>query len=82
MSLAEQLDKIRAGAANRIPEEKRAVMAAATTALGASGILDKVVKVGQQLPEFALPNADGDEVRSGELLARGPLVLTFFRGTW
>jgi hypothetical protein len=82
MSLAEQLDKIRAGAATRIPAEKRAVMAAATTALRASGILDSVVKVGQQLPGFALPNAEGDEVRSGALLARGPLVLTFFRGTW
>ena len=57
-------------------------MGAATTALRASGILDSVVKVGDQLPDFALPNVEGTAVRSGDLLARGPLVLTFFRGTW
>lgn len=82
MSLAEQLDAIRAGAATRVPQEQRAVMAEATNALRASGILDAVVKVGDRLPDFTLRNADGGEVRSPDLLARGPLVLTFFRGTW
>jgi K+ transporter len=35
-----------------------------------------------QLPAFALKNAFGQEVRSSELLANGPLVLTVFRGSW
>ena len=82
MSLAEQLDGIRAGAAKRIPEDKRAVMTAAISGLRKSGILDGVPKAGDRLPEFALQDAEGDEVRSGTLLARGPLVMTFFRGTW
>ncbi len=82
MSLAEQLDGIRAGAVTRIPEEKRAIMSAATAALRTSGILDGVAKIGDQLPGFALQNADGETVQSSDLLARGPLVLTFFRGTW
>lgn len=82
MSLAEQLAGIRAGAAKRIPDDKRAIMSAATSALRDSGILDKISKAGDPLPEFALQNADGETVRSGDLLARGPLVLTFFRGTW
>jgi len=50
--------------------------------LRASGIMDRVIKVGDRLPSFALPNAYGQEVRSGDLLAKGPLVLTFFRGAW
>ena len=50
--------------------------------LRASGILDGVIKVGHRLPPFALQNAFGQEVRSSELLANGPLVLTVFRGTW
>ncbi len=82
MSLAEQLDGIRAGAATRIPEEKRAIMGAATAALRETGILDGVAKVGDQLPGFAMPNADGETLQSSDLLARGPLVITFFRGTW
>jgi peroxiredoxin len=44
--------------------------------------MDRVIKVGDPLPAFALPNAYGQEVRSADLLAKGPLVLTFFRGSW
>jgi peroxiredoxin len=44
--------------------------------------MDGVIKVGGQLPAFALKNAFGQEVRSSELLANGPLVLTVFRGSW
>lgn len=54
----------------------------ATEELRASGIMDRVIKFGDPLPPFALPNAYGREVRSADLLAKGPLVLTFFRGAW
>ena len=82
MSLAERLDAIRAGAATRIPEEKRAIMGAATNTLRKSGILDGVPKAGDRLPGFSLKDANGIEMHSADLLAKGPLVLTFFRGTW
>ncbi len=82
MSLAEQLDKIRAGGAERIPAEKRAIMSAATEALRDSGFLERTLKVGDRFPEFALENAAGDIVRSTDLLARGSMVVTVFRGVW
>ncbi len=82
MSWAEHLDTTRDGAGTRIPPEKRAIMSAATDDLRQSGILDGIAKIGDPLPAFALPSADGSEVRSSELLSRGPLVMTFFRGTW
>ena len=44
--------------------------------------MDRAIKVGDPLPGFALPNAAGQEVRSADFLAKGPLVLTFFRGSW
>ena len=34
------------------------------------------------MPDFVLPNAEGELVFSDELLARGPLVICFFRGDW
>ena len=34
------------------------------------------------MPEFSLRDETGNEVRSSDLLTRGPLVLTFFRGVW
>ena len=82
MTLAERLDTIRRGADKRIPPDKRAIMRRATDNLRSSGILDGVIKVGDPLPPFALRNAVGEEVRSSELLAKGPLVLTVSRGSW
>jgi peroxiredoxin len=32
--------------------------------------------------EFTLPDIDGTLVSSAELLRRGPLVVSFFRGKW
>ena len=34
------------------------------------------------LPAFELPDTEGSIVRSADLLARGPLVVTFYRGLW
>ena len=82
MSLAERLDTIRAGAASRVPPPQFAAMQRATDDLRASGILERVIKPGARLPEFALGNAHGETVRSSDLLAKGPLVLTVFRGGW
>ena len=82
MSLEDTLRGVREASAKRIPPEKAAVMHRATDELRRSGIMDRVIKVGDPLPSFALPNADGQEVRSADLLAKGPLVLTFFRGAW
>ena len=33
-------------------------------------------------PDFTLPSADGAPVRLADLLAEGPVVLTFYRGAW
>ena len=82
MSLARRLDAIRESGAKRIPAEKRAVMGAAQQALRDSGIESGFIKVGDQLPDFALGNARGQVVRSADLLNRGTVVLTVFRGHW
>ena len=82
MSLAEKLEKIRQGSVERIPAANREIMHRATAELRASGILDHVLKVGEPAPAFALANVAGDTVRSADLLAKGPLVVTFYRGVW
>ncbi|MBF8259891.1 MAG: alkyl hydroperoxide reductase [Actinobacteria bacterium] len=38
--------------------------------------------VGERAPDFALPNQRGETVRLSEQLARGPVVLSFYRGVW
>jgi hypothetical protein len=81
-TLEERLATIREGAKKRIPPDKAAIMERATEDLRHSGVLGQVLKVGDSLPGFALHNAFGQEVRSADLLGRGPLVLTVFRGSW
>ena len=78
MGLKEKLDAIREGASKRIPPEWHAIMHRAITDLRASGIMDRIVKVGQRMPAFSGTAHDGRAIRSGDLLSRGPLVLSFF----
>ncbi len=82
MDLSEQLERIREGAAKRIPAESIAIMHRATEDLRASGIMDRVLKVGDSMPAFNLENTRGETVNSADLLGKGPLVVSFFRGKW
>jgi peroxiredoxin len=50
--------------------------------LRSNGSLDKVLKAGQKAPPFTLTDQRGNIVSSRELLAKGPLVVSFYRGTW
>ncbi len=82
MGLTEQLAKIREGAAERIPADAMAIMHRATEELRESGIMDRVLKIGDSMPAFALENTRGESVSSADLLVKGPLVVSFFRGKW
>ncbi len=44
--------------------------------------VEGVLAAGNGMPDFVLPNAEGDLVFSDDLLAQGPLVVSFFRGGW
>ena len=50
--------------------------------LDAGEIAAHASKPGDPMPSFQLPAAEGHLVDSAELLAKGPLVVTFFRGDW
>lgn len=82
MSLADKLAATRAASAGRIPPERQAIMHRATDDLRRSGALDRIVKVGAAAPSFELANYDGQRVSSAERLARGPMIVSFFRGSW
>lgn len=82
MTLGEQLDGLRAQSKTRIPPEAQAVMQRSVDDLRASGILQRVAKVGDRAPDFTLPNAGGQPVTLSTLLAKGPVVASFYRGRW
>jgi hypothetical protein len=82
MTLQEQLDRLREAAKARIPAEARAIMERSVQDLRASGIMNRIVEVGQPAPEFTLPSAASHQVSLAGLRARGPVVLSFYRGRW
>ncbi|MHB9118124.1 MAG: peroxiredoxin-like family protein [Burkholderiales bacterium] len=46
------------------------------------GVQQTCLQAGDIAPDFALPSASGKTVRLSEALARGPAVVTFYRGAW
>jgi peroxiredoxin len=80
MSLKDDLDKIRAH--GNADERIRLAYEAVVRQLGHAEAADRALKVGDTIPSFMLPNAEGHIVFSDYLLKRGPLVVNFFRGDW
>ena len=66
----------------KIPPEVREVLVRTTEDQVKSGITAKALKVGDKAPDFTLPNVRGEAVTLSNLLAKGPAVITFYRGTW
>jgi peroxiredoxin len=78
MLLKERLDLQR----EKMKPAGRAALQELVGRLAQAGAAERVLKPGATLPDFVLPNAEGRLVASEELLQRGPLVLTFYRGDW
>ena len=82
MSLQETLNTIKESIYPNVPPKTMEMMKHAGQNLAASGILDRVLKVGATAPDFELPNTAGQPVSLKALLADGNVVLTFYRGKW
>lgn len=82
MRLQEKLDEYKRKFLETAPPESVAIMQKATEDLKNSGILDKVLKVGESAPEFSLPDEKGNLVALKDLLVKGPVVISFYRGVW
>ncbi len=81
-ALSQQLEELKLAMADRLPQEIRDKFAAATEALKNTGIEDTMAHPGEQFPDFSLPDATGKQVSLDELIEEGPLVVTFYRGSW
>ena len=80
--LQAQLDDITAQTRKLVQPERLERNERVIAELFATGIEDRILKAGDSMPEFALPDAHGKLVRSNDLLAIAPLVISFFRGRW
>jgi len=81
-SLEKQLDARAKESAATTPEVVRKQMADGIEAVRVAGIVEHAKEVGDLAPDFSLRNAKGEMVRLSDLLAKGPVVLTWYRGGW
>jgi peroxiredoxin len=65
-----------------VPHSVIATMYRATAELIASGAAQRAKKAGDVAPSFSLKDPEGNIVSSDELLKKGPLVVSFYRGVW
>lgn len=82
MSLKDDLAALKARLESNRPPEVVKTMHRAVDELRQSGAANRILKVGDRAPAFVLPNAEESLVDSQRLLARGPLIVTFYRGRW
>ncbi|WP_175883361.1 peroxiredoxin-like family protein [Burkholderia sp. BCC0044] len=87
MSLQDKLDAFKADfkagkPPYNAPPDIHPIMERATAELIAGGQAARAIKAGDLAPTFRLKDQDGNDVSSAELLAKGPLVVTFYRGVW
>jgi peroxiredoxin len=80
--LRDQLAERKVNVEKYVPAETLAVHARVVEQLRQSGMVERSVHAGRKAPEFTLNDHDGNPVASSDLLARGRLVLCFFRGRW
>ncbi|MGD9941581.1 MAG: AhpC/TSA family protein, partial [Clostridia bacterium] len=81
-SLNAQLEEVTRQMASQVPPEALQMLGEFMKDLKESGMVADAVSIGSAIPHFELPNATGEYVSSMELLAKGPMVIAFYRGAW
>jgi peroxiredoxin len=82
MTLKDELAARAAAAAETRPADVSAAFDAGIAAVAASGLAEHAMTVGEQAPDFTLPDTAGRPVALSELLPTGPTIVTFYRGGW
>ncbi|MBT7409045.1 MAG: AhpC/TSA family protein [Methylococcales bacterium] len=82
MSLATQLEETLNSFVGSLSEQAQQTVGQSMQQLMESNVADNAINVGSNAPDFTLPSTQGDAVKLSELLAKGPVVISFFRGGW
>ena len=81
-SLKSMLEERKASFLEKAPQDKIDLFNRGIQAIADDKVIEGAKNVGDQAPQFSLPNALGETVNLEDLLAEGPIVLTWYRGGW
>jgi len=80
--LSDQLGVVRLRQKKKLPKQAQTTIDTSITDLRKQGIGQGAPKKGDTLPDFTLPKTGGGTVQLSELVKNGPVVVTFYRGSW
>jgi hypothetical protein len=81
-TLRQQLDAFKQQFTAMVPPEVSSAIFESIRELARSGLARQSLKEGDKAPDFTLPNVKGEPISLSELLARGPVIVAFYRGVW
>jgi hypothetical protein len=82
MTLKQKIEAYKEGFKKKAPQEVQEIMHRATNDLQNSPQMINTIKVGDMAPDFSLKNTANNDMVLSDLLDRGPVVLSFYRGRW
>jgi hypothetical protein len=82
MTLKQKIEAYKEGFKKKAPQEAQEIMLRATNDLQNSPQMINTIKVGDMAPDFILKNTANNDMALSDLLDRGPVVLSFYRGRW
>ncbi|MGV2452043.1 UNVERIFIED_CONTAM: peroxiredoxin-like family protein [Ralstonia mannitolilytica] len=80
--LALQIEQLNRELSSQLPEDILNAFGNSVEDLKTKNIEENSIQVGQQIPEFSLPNAYGEKIHSTQILKKGKTILAFYRGSW
>jgi len=81
-NLSERTEKTREAFISALPDDQRNIVGSAFAELMASSVAAAARDLGDRAADFELPNVRGGTVSLHAALEEGPVVLSFYRGSW
>ncbi|WP_347216418.1 peroxiredoxin-like family protein [Chryseobacterium sp.] len=81
-TLAKQMEYLNQELSSQLPQEILEAFGKSIEDLKSKKIEENSIQVGDQMPEFLLPNTLGKMISSEEVLKNGKMILAFYRGSW
>lgn len=82
MSLKAQIDAYNVQKDAKLPADVLALMNTTNEELIAQHIKDNALQIGQKVENFSLTNHNGENIELADLLKKGPVIISFYRGGW
>lgn len=81
-TLAKQIEYLNEELSSQLPQEILNAFGKSIEDLKTKRMEENSIQIGEQMPEFLLPNALGTIINSEDILKNGKMILVFYRGNW